>query len=76
MTIIEKIFARAAGRDVKPGEYIWAKLNLVAMRDFGGPNVIQEYQNKFGEQPVFDKGKVAITFDLHIPARDEKVAVN
>ncbi|MGB3478714.1 MAG: aconitase/3-isopropylmalate dehydratase large subunit family protein [bacterium] len=76
MTIIEKIFARAAGKDVKPGEYIWAKLNLVAMRDFGGPNVIHEYQDKFGEQPVFDKGKVAITFDLHIPARDEKVAVN
>ena len=76
MTIIEKILARAAGKDVKPGEYVWAKLDLVAMRDFGGPNVIQEYQSKFGERPVFNKEKVAITFDLHIPARNEKVAVN
>jgi len=76
MTIIEKIFSRAAGKDVKPGEYIWASLNLVAMRDFGGPNVIQEYENKFDDHPVFDKKKIAITFDLHIPARDEKVAKN
>lgn len=76
MTIIEKIFSRAAGKEVRPGEYIWAKLNLVAMRDFGGPNVIQEYESKFGDQPVFDRGKIAITFDLHIPARNEKVAMN
>lgn len=76
MTIIEKIFSRAAGRDVKPGEYLWAKLNLVAMRDFGGPNVVQEYENCYGSQPVFDSDRVAITFDLHIPARNEKVAQN
>ena len=76
MTIIEKIFSRAADKDVKPGEYIWASLNLVAMRDFGGPNVVQEYENKFNGHPVFDKDRIAITFDLHIPARNEKVAVN
>ncbi|MDH4211395.1 MAG: aconitase/3-isopropylmalate dehydratase large subunit family protein [candidate division WOR-3 bacterium] len=76
MTIIEKIFSRAAGRDVKPGDYLWARLNLVAMRDFGGPNVIQEYESCYGTQPVFDPDRVAITFDLHIPARNEKVAEN
>ncbi len=76
MTIIEKIFSRAAGKDVSPGEYIWASLNLVVMRDFGGPNVIQEYESKFGDRPVFDKERIAITFDLHVPARNEKVAVN
>ncbi|MGB3341885.1 MAG: aconitase/3-isopropylmalate dehydratase large subunit family protein [bacterium] len=76
MTIIEKIFSRASGKDVRPGEYIWASLDLVVMRDFGGPNVIQEYENKFDGHPVFDKGRIAITFDLHIPARNEKVAVN
>jgi len=76
MTIIEKIFSRAAGRNVTPGEYLWAQLNLVAMRDFGGPNVVQEYENCYGSQPVFDRERVAITFDLHIPARNEKVAQN
>ncbi|MGB7054225.1 MAG: aconitase family protein, partial [bacterium] len=76
MTIIEKIFSKASGSDVKPGDYIWADLGLVAMRDFGGPNVIGEYENCYGNHPVFDPQKVAITFDLHIPARNEKVAQN
>lgn len=76
MTIIEKIFSRGAGKDVKPGDYVWVNLDLVAMRDFGGPNVIQEYESMFGEHPVFNKERVAITFDLHVPARNEKVAIN
>ncbi len=76
MTIIEKIFSRHAGKHVEPGDYIWTDLNLVTMRDFGGPNVVMEYQENFGEHPVFDKKRVAITFDLHIPARTEQVAMN
>jgi len=76
MTIIEKIFGRHAGKQVEPGDYIWTDLNLVTMRDFGGPNVIMEYLENFGEHPVFDKNRVAITFDLHIPARTEQVAQN
>jgi 3-isopropylmalate/(R)-2-methylmalate dehydratase large subunit len=76
MTIIESIFSRASGRHVDPGDYVWADLNLVAMRDFGGPNVIGEYEGAYGQHPVFDPARVAVTFDLHIPARDEKVAMN
>jgi 3-isopropylmalate dehydratase large subunit len=76
MTIIEKIFSRSAGVDVKAGDYVWAHMSLVTMRDFGGPNVTQEYEAAFGHAPVFDRHKVAITFDLHIPARNEKVATN
>uniref|UniRef100_A0A7C4XA91 3-isopropylmalate dehydratase large subunit n=1 Tax=candidate division WOR-3 bacterium TaxID=2052148 RepID=A0A7C4XA91_UNCW3 len=76
MTIIEKIFSRATGKKVKPDEYIWANLDLVTMRDFGGPNVVQEFKENFGDVRVFDKDRVVITFDLHIPPRDEKVARN
>lgn len=76
MTIIEKIFSRSIGRKVKPDEYVWAKIDLVTMRDFGGPNVVQEFKGNFGDAPVFDNKKVAVTFDLHIPPRDEKVAKN
>ncbi len=76
MTIIEKIFSRGAGKEVAPGDYIWSNLDLVAMRDFGGPNVVMEFHENFKEHPVFNKNRVAITFDLHIPARTEKVAVN
>ncbi len=76
MTIIEKIFSRGAGEDVAPGDYVWSDLDLVAMRDFGGPNVVMEFHENFKDHPVFNKNRVAITFDLHIPARTEKVAVN
>ncbi|OPX18499.1 hypothetical protein BXT86_00885 [candidate division WOR-3 bacterium 4484_100] len=76
MTIIEKIFSRASGNEVRPGDYIWAALDLVVMRDFGGPNVVREYQSYFDNNKVFDSKKVVITFDLHIPARDERVARN
>ncbi len=76
MTIIEKIFSRSTGRQVKPDDYIWAKIDLVAMRDFGGPNVVQEFKEYFSDAPVFNRERVAITFDLHIPPRDEKVAKN
>ncbi|OGC41947.1 hypothetical protein A2Y85_06420 [candidate division WOR-3 bacterium RBG_13_43_14] len=75
-TMIEKIFSRASGKDVFAGDYAWLKLNLVAMRDFGGPNVVQEYRLAFGDRKIFNKDQVAVTFDLHIPPRDEKVAVN
>ncbi|MBN2620263.1 3-isopropylmalate dehydratase large subunit [candidate division WOR-3 bacterium] len=75
-TIIEKIFSRAAGENTRAGDYVWANLDLVAMRDFGGPNVIGEYETAFNNSPVFDPQKIAITFDLHVPARNEMVAVN
>ncbi len=76
MTIIEKIFSRASGTRVKSGDYIWANLDLVAMRDFGGPNVVREYKTYFDNSRVFNPEKIVITFDLHIPARNELVANN
>lgn len=76
-TIIEKILSRKLKTDkISVGERVWLPVDLVAMRDFGGPNVILEYKENFGDAPLFDKNKVAITFDLHIPPRDEKVANN
>ncbi|RLF46434.1 MAG: homoaconitate hydratase family protein [Thermoplasmata archaeon] len=76
-TIIEKILARASGKKtVSPGDKVWANVDLVAMRDFGGPNVILKYKEEFGDAPVFDPNKVAITFDLHIPPRQIKEANN
>ncbi len=76
MTIIERILSNKVGREVHIGERIWVPLDLVTMRDFGGPNAILEYKENFGDAPLFDPAKVAITFDLHIPPRNEKVARN
>lgn len=76
MTIAERIISRNVGKDAKAGDRVFVDLSLVAMRDFGGPNVIKEYKEEFGGRPPFDKNKIAITFDLHTPPRDEKVARN
>ncbi|TET91044.1 MAG: homoaconitate hydratase family protein [Methanomassiliicoccales archaeon] len=76
-TIIEKIIARSTGREVvTPNERVWVDVDLAVVRDFGGPNVILEYEKDFGDQKVHDPDKIAITFDLHVPAKDEKVAQN
>ncbi|KPJ50794.1 hypothetical protein AMJ40_01785 [candidate division TA06 bacterium DG_26] len=75
-TIVEKILSKASGSDVHPDERIWAHVDLVTMRDFGGPNVVLEYRNSFGQRPLYDHESVAITFDLHVPPRDDRVAAN
>ncbi len=76
-TMIEKILARASGKDkVSVGDRVWAKVDLASMRDFGGPNVVQEFKNAFGGMKVWDGNKVAITFDLHLPPKEEKHAQN
>lgn len=76
-TIVEKIIAKSTGREeVFPDERIWVDVDLAVIRDFGGPNVILEYEKNFGDQKVHDPNNIAITFDLHVPAKDEKVAQN
>ena len=76
-TIVEKILAHASGKkSVSSSDKVWANVDLVAMRDFGGPNVILKYEQEFDDEPVFDPNKVAITFDLHIPPRQIKEANN
>ncbi len=75
-TIVEKILSRASGEDVTPDDRIWADVDLVTMRDFGGPNVVLDYQDAFGDRELFAPDRVAITFDLHVPPRDQKVASN
>ena len=77
MTIIQNIIARASGNEeVAVGDKVWCAIDLAAMRDFGGPNVVLDYREMFGDRPVKDPYKVAITFDLHLPARDAQVANN
>lgn len=77
MTLIQKIIANASGNEeVAVGDKLWCMIDLAAMRDFGGPNVVLDYREMFGDRPVKDPSKVAITFDLHLPARDAQVANN
>ncbi|RKX69825.1 homoaconitate hydratase family protein [candidate division WOR-3 bacterium] len=76
MTIAEEIISKNIGREVGSKERVFVNLSLVTMRDFGGPNVILGYEREFGDTRPFDPDRIAVTFDLHTPPRNEKVAQN
>jgi len=81
-TIIEKIFQTRAStdtgdnRDVKAGDITWISLDVVSARDFGGPNVVKNYREVYGDEPVFDTSKVFFTFDLTVPPKTIQYANN
>jgi len=75
-TIIEKILSRASGKDVHTNDRVWAEVDLAVVRDFGGPNVVLEFDEFTNKGKVRDPDKIAMTFDYQAPAKDLKVAQN
>jgi 3-isopropylmalate/(R)-2-methylmalate dehydratase large subunit len=75
-TIIEKILSEHSGQDACAGDRLWADLDLAVVRDFGGPNVVLEYEKQMGDKPVWDPQKIAMTFDYQAPAKVVQVANN
>ncbi len=74
MTITEKLLARAAGRDeVKPGEFVNCKLDLVLGNDITAPIAIGEFA-KMGAERVFDASRVVLVCDHYTPNKDIKSA--
>lgn len=76
-TAIVKIMERAAGREVKVGERVWCNVDLASARDFGGANVVLQFEKEMGKDAkVWDPDKIAYTFDLQAPSHSEKVSNN
>ncbi|NLM26330.1 MAG: 3-isopropylmalate dehydratase large subunit [Firmicutes bacterium] len=74
MTMTQKILAAHAGlAQVKAGQLIKAKLDLVLGNDITTPVAVKEF-NKIGVSEVFDKSKVAIVPDHFTPNKDIKAA--
>lgn len=74
MTMTQKILASHAGLDeVKAGQLINAKLDLVLGNDVTTPVAIKEFE-KMEAQKVFDKNKIAIVPDHFTPNKDIKAA--
>lgn len=74
MTLTEKILANAAGlNEVKPGELINAKVDIVLGNDITTPVAIREFK-KTGFNKVFDNKKIAIVLDHFVPNKDIKSA--
>ncbi len=74
MTITEKILARASGKpEVKPGDNVWVKADILLTHDICGPGTIGIFQREFGRAAkVWDREKVVILPDHYIFTKDEK----
>ncbi len=74
MTMTQKILADHAGLDqVKAGQLIKAKLDLVLGNDITTPVAVKEFR-RIGVDRVFDKNKIAIVPDHFTPNKDIKSA--
>jgi len=75
-TVIEKIIQAHASDEAAPGRIVWMDLDTRSARDFGGPNVVKNYEREYGEAPLADPSKTFFTFDLCAPACTLKYADN
>jgi len=74
MTITEKILAAHCGKaEVRPGEFLQAKLDLMLGNDITAPIAIEEFR-KTGAGKVADPEKIALVPDHSTPNKDIKAA--
>jgi len=73
-TIAEKILlAHTDTKDIKPGEFIEAKIDLALGNDITAPFAIEEFR-KSGVKRVFNNKKIVLVPDHFAPAKDLKSA--
>ena len=73
-TIAEKILlAHTDLKDIKPGEFIEARVDIALGNDITAPFAIEEFR-KSGAKKVFDNRKVVLVPDHFAPAKDLKSA--
>ncbi len=75
-TIVERIFAEHSKGRVEPGEIIWLDLDVRTARDFGGPNVVKHLKEHYEGDYLENPEKTYFTFDLSVPAKTIKYAIN
>ncbi len=74
MTMTQKILADKAGLpEVKAGQLIKAKLDMVLGNDITSPVAINEFE-KMGFDKIFDKDKISLVMDHFAPNKDIKAA--
>jgi len=74
MNIIEKILARASGREeVSPGEIVEASIDVAMIHDLTGPLAIKSFQ-KIGAKKVWNNQRIVIILDHIVPASSVKSA--
>jgi len=67
-TLTEKIFSHALKRDVRAGEIVVVRPNVVMSHDSLTPSIIDILQDDFGRDTVYDPGQLVFLFDHVAPA--------
>ncbi len=75
-TIIEKIIASHSKDPVQPGGIVWMNLDVRSARDFGGANVVKNFNANYPGQKVADQARTCFTFDCVVPANNIPYANN
>jgi 3-isopropylmalate/(R)-2-methylmalate dehydratase large subunit len=74
VNIVEKILAKAAGRDrVSPGEIVEASIDKAMMNDITGPLAIDAFRKMEGTR-VWDRNRLVVVLDHLVPANDAQAA--
>jgi 3-isopropylmalate/(R)-2-methylmalate dehydratase large subunit len=66
-TIVEKIFSRKCGRDIRAGEVVMAPVDGAMIHDITGPLAIRKFY-EMGGSKVFNPERVIMLFDHQVPA--------
>ena len=74
-TIVEKIFSRKCGSDIRAGEVVMTPINGAMIHDITGPLAIQKFY-EMGGKHVFDTKRVIMLFDHQTPADSLEAAKN
>jgi 3-isopropylmalate/(R)-2-methylmalate dehydratase large subunit len=74
-TIVEKIFSKKCGRDIRAGEVVMSPVDGAMIHDITGPLAIQKFY-EMGGSKVFDPERVIMLFDHQIPADSIPAAEN
>jgi len=73
-TITEKILlAHSDKKSIKPGEFIWTKVDFTLGNDITAPIAIDQFE-KYKAKKVFDRNRIALIPDHFTPAKDIKSA--
>ncbi len=75
-TMIENIMTVHSEAHAKVGDIIWLDLDVRSARDFGGANVVKNYEENYGDAPLNDPSGTFFTFDCCVPANNIPYANN
>lgn len=75
-TIVEKIISAKSGSTAIAGDTALLELDVRSARDFGGANVVKNFEREYPGEKVADPAKTFFTFDCVVPANNIPYANN